>query len=121
MTNDEAIKILDDTRDYCTKDLNEALKLAIAAIKSNWTVEKRKERAEWLKNQVFQDFNTYMEKIDCAFELQEPTLEEKFAEVFKRDFDNDLSDDQNIALHYKKAIEICREHFKTHPKELEGK
>jgi hypothetical protein len=85
MTNDEAIKILDDTRDYCTKDLNEALKLAIAAIKSNWTVE------------------------------------EKVAEVFKGDFDNDLSDDQNIALHYKKAIEICREHFKTHPKELEGK
>jgi hypothetical protein len=113
---------------FASEEQNEARNMAITALKSNWTVEKRKERASWLKNQglrtvyvkgVEDDKNIFLdtEKVDEAFELQESTLWEKVAQVYCKPEHEKTDVNANLM---KDVVEICREHFLTHPKELDG-
>lgn len=123
MTSDETIKILKMIPLIVFPRQPEAIKMAIVALKSNWTVEKRREQAEWLKQMCCPtkfsfNFVNLERNINEAFGLNEPTLEEKVAEVFKK-WDNTLTDEENLSGHYKRAIEVCREYFRTHKEELE--
>jgi hypothetical protein len=119
MTNDEVIKKLLKIKEMlCTVEESHAIDTAIAALKDNWPVEKRRQKAEGLKEQISCNYAPSLKKIDEAFGLNEPGLEEKVAEVLKK-WDNNLTDEENIDSHCKSVIEVVREYDRTRKEEVE--
>jgi hypothetical protein len=128
MTNEELIAFFEARRrEALSPEYKGVYSMTITSLKSSWTVEKRKERAEWLKRNI-KTYDIIHEEItkiaiEKAFELQEPTLEEKFQELRKKHdkqypssgaFWDAVGKDFELA-----SRDYFRDYFKTHPQELE--